>query len=261
MSSLREQFDVEADAISALGDIDAALAHVARKRRTWLRAGLATFAAAAALALLALGVRPLLSNHDPAVGPTTTQTPSAPTLTPTPTVPPSPLSVGAPVVRGDSAHHRSYAIFMVENTSAWPLVLARFAIGGSGSSTPNGLGWDAQLLTAGAGDLLVSAPAAARFAIATDSTNEPSGTLSPGDRIALVVSVINPCTTTIPDLTGTTLEQGGSVMEFFAFGMTHYTGPSAPPGSPFAGPYQTLLDFGGTTPAWLTTALRAACPT
>ena len=83
MSSLREQFDVEADAIPALGDIDAALAHVARERRTWRRVGLAALAAAAAVVLLVLGVRPLLSNHDPAVGPTTTVSP-----TPTASSPP-----------------------------------------------------------------------------------------------------------------------------------------------------------------------------
>ena len=86
MSALREQFDLEADAIPALGDIDAALAQVAKEHRTWRRVGVAALATAAAVALLALGVRPLLSNHDPAVGPATTSTPSPSAPTPTPVI-------------------------------------------------------------------------------------------------------------------------------------------------------------------------------
>jgi len=239
MSPLREQFDIEADAIPALGDIDAALAQVAKEHRTWRRVGLAAVAAVAAVALL-VGVRPLLGSHNPAVGPTTT-------VTPTPTATASPLSVGDPVVRGDSAHHRSYVVFAVRNGTDQPVVLGGFgqeSNGGDVGLTPGAASVNVQILTAKAGDQMVAAPAASRYSIANSVKNwfpTGPGTLNSGGSVALVLIVSSPCTIAPTPITGaTTIQVSGA-------GLRQDT-------------TQTLVDFHGPTPAWLTSALRDACP-
>jgi hypothetical protein len=70
-SSLREQFDVEANGVPALGDIDAALAQVAMERRRWRLGGLAAVAAIAAVALVvwASGVTTRTSDSRPVTSP------------------------------------------------------------------------------------------------------------------------------------------------------------------------------------------------
>jgi len=122
MSSLREQFNAEAHAVPALGDIDAALAQVAKERRRLRRVGTAAVAAVVLIGWLVTR---------PEVGATP---PPASTFTPTPTaspafipvsrapevIPPLPAARFAledPVVRADPGHHSAWVVATLRNDS------------------------------------------------------------------------------------------------------------------------------------------------
>jgi hypothetical protein len=96
-TSLREQFDIDAQPIPALGDIDAALAQVATERRRARRLALASVAAAAAVVVVVSGVATRRGETRP-VAPTVAPAVSAsPSESATPSASPSPSTVGPPV--------------------------------------------------------------------------------------------------------------------------------------------------------------------
>ena len=103
MSSLREKFDVEAHAVPALGDVEVALAQVARERRRLRRVGLAAVAAVAAAAAMILGGSGLVtrtSDRHPAT--TSSVAPSSASALPSPSATSTRLSarVEAVVLKG-----------------------------------------------------------------------------------------------------------------------------------------------------------------
>ena len=99
-SSLRELFEIEAQGVSALGDVDAALARVARERRRRRQITIAAVAAVAAVALVVRvsGLMTGASGSHPVTSPSPSKT--APTVAILPD--PRPLT-GAPLVNGADA--------------------------------------------------------------------------------------------------------------------------------------------------------------
>jgi len=254
MSSLREQFNAEAHAVPALGDIDAALAQVAKERRRLRRVGTAAVAAVVLIGWLVTR---------PEVGATP---PPASTFTPTPTaspafipvsrapevIPPLPAARFAledPVVRADPGHHSAWVVATLRNDSEHRLFIGGQFLPITGGDYVQRDSADPYLPVVGE-PVSTADGLAARDGTLEDvraildryqrGVGQP--TAAPGGRIAVIMRVTSACTASPPPLRG--------FIGAYAYATQDLQG---------APEEVMLVNLSGPTSGWLTAALAAAC--